>query len=260
MPVKLSLIGGMFLADVILAAITPSPAISQTKNGATANASLRQIADGGAIVVELAKPVNARKAKANEKIESRVTMDLLWHGKVVIARGTKIVGRVTDARARTKDVPGSMVKIAFHRVAGSGGCEVPLKATIQALAAPMHASGPLVGDLDSKEPGPQSDPGPNEMRRIRTTNPDSLRPAYAERSIEEPDSSGPPKNGPSLGPFSHGVLGMKGITLSNTAQGSVISSISGNVRLSSGTQLVLHVAELQALADSLLSTKTRLCP
>jgi hypothetical protein len=53
---------------------------------------------------------------------------------------------------------------------------------------------------------------------------------------------------------------MKGITLSNTAQGSAISSTSENVHLSSGTQLVLHVAELQVLADSLLGTKSRFCP
>jgi len=44
---------------------------------------------------------------------------------------------------------------------------------------------------------------------------------------------------------------MKGITLSSAAQGSAISSTSENVHLSSGTQLVLHVAELQVLADSL---------
>lgn len=260
MPVKLILIGGMFLADVIFAAMTQSPAVSQTTNG-TANAPLGQIADGGAIVAELAKSVNARKAKANDKIESRVTMDLLWHDKVVIPRGAKIVGRVTDARARTKDIPESTVKIAFDRVVWNGRREVPLKATIQALGAPMHTSAPDVSDLDfGGETGSRSDLGPNAMRRIRATNPDSLRPAYAAHSDEEPDSSGLHKNGPSLGPFSQGVVGMKGITLSNTAQGSAISSTTENVHLSSGTQLVLHVAELQVLADSLLGTKSRVCP
>jgi len=258
MPVKLILIGGMFLADVIFAAMTQSLAVSQTAKGA-ASASLRQIADGGAIVAELAKSVNARKAKANDKIESRVTMDLLWHDKVVIPRGTKIVGRVTDARARTKDVPESTVKIAFDRIVWGGGREVPLKATIQALGAPMHTSAPDVSDVDfAGETGSRSDrAGPSEMTRIRT---DALRRASVGRSVEESDSSGPDKNGPSLGPFSQGVIGMKGITLSNTAQDSAISSTSENVHLSSGTQLVLHVAELQVLADSLLGTKSRSCP
>jgi len=251
MPVKLIQIGGMFLANAVLAAMAQSPAVSQTTNGA-ANASLGQIADGGAIVAELTKSVNARKAKVNGKIESKVTMDLLWHNKVVIPRGTKIVGRVTDARVRTKDVPESTVIIAFDRVVWSGGREIPLKATIQALGAPMHTSAPEVSDFDSAgETGPRSDLGPSATRRIQATNPDSLRPAYAERSAEEPDSSGPHKSGPLLGPFSHGVVAMKGITLSSTAQGSAISSTSENVHLSSGTQLVLHVAELQVLADSL---------
>lgn len=252
MPVKLILIGGMFVADVILAAMTQRPAVSQTTTGA-ANASLGQIADGGAIVAELAKSVDARKAKANDRIEVRVTMDLLWHGKVVIPRGTKIVGRVTDTRARTKDVAESTVQIAFDRVVWSDGREVPLKDTIQALGAPMQTSAPDVSDFDSAgETGPRSDLGPSAMRRIQATNPDSLRPAYASNSAEEPDSGGPNKNGRLLGPFSHGVVGLKGITLRNTAQGSAISSTSENVHLSSGTQLVLHVADLPVLADSLL--------
>ena len=251
MPVKLIQICGMFLAHAVLAAMAQSPVVSQTTNGA-ANASSGQIADGGAIVAELAKSVNARKAKVNDKIESKVTMDLLWHNKVVIPRGTKIVGRVTDVKVRTKDVPESTVKITFDRIVWSGGREIPLKATIQALGAPMHTSAPEVSDFDSAgETGPRSDLGPSATRRIQATNPDSLRPAYAERSAEESDSSGPHKSGPSLGPFSHGVVAMKGITLSSTAQGSAISSTSENVHLSSGTQLVLHVAELQVLADSL---------
>jgi hypothetical protein len=242
----------MFLAAVILAAMTQSPAVSQSANDA-ANASLGQIAEGGAIVAELVKSVDARKAKANDKIEGRVTMDLLWHGKVVLPRGTKIIGRITDARARTKDVAESTVQIAFDRVVWSGGREVQLRDTIQALGAAMHTSAPDVSDFDSAgETGPQSDLGRSAMRRIQATNPDSLRPAYASNGAEEPDSSGPNKNGRLLGPFSHGVFGLKGITLRNTAQGCAISSTSENVRLSSGTQLVLHVAELQVLADSLL--------
>lgn len=256
MPVKLILIGGMLLAEIIWAAMIQSPAVSQTANS-VAHASSGQIADSGALVAELAKSVNARKAKANDKIEGRATMDLLWHGKVVIPRGTKIVGRVTDARARTKDVPESTLKIAIDRVVWRGGREVPLKATIQALGAPMQIPAADIGDFDSaRQTDSRPAPGPNEMRRILTsTFPGSRRPANAAGGVEEPDSNGPHKNGPSLGPFSQGVVGMKGIALSNTAEGSAISSTRENVHLSSGTQLVLHVTELQVLADSLTSAR-----
>lgn len=256
MPVKLILIGGMFLAEVILAAMIQSPAVSQTTNS-VANASSGQIAENGALVAELAKSVNAKKAKASDKIEGRVTMDLLWHGRVVIPRGTKIVGHVTDAKARTKNVPESTLKIAFDGVVWRSGREVPLKATIQALGAPMQTPATDIGDLDSVgQAESRPAPGPNEMRRVLTsTFPGSRGPANAAGGVEEPDSSGPHKNGPSLGPFSQGVVGMKGIALRNTAQGSAISSTRENVHLSSGTQLVLHITDLQVLADSLSSTR-----
>ena len=109
----------------------------------------------------------------------------------------------------------------------------------------MQASAPALSDLGEQGQGQGVDeaPGPNEMKRIRTTNPDSLRPAYAGRSVEEQDGSGPNKNGPLLGPTSQGVVRMKGITLTDIARGSAISSTSRNVHLSSGTQLVLRVNE-----------------
>jgi len=49
----------------------------------------------------------------------------------------------------------------------------------------------------------------------------------------------------SLSSTSHGVVGLQGLSLSSdtstAAQGSVVSSSSGNVRLDSGTEMVLRV-------------------
>ena len=244
----------------ILAAMALAPAASQTTSPA-AKASLGQIAAGGAIVAELAKSVDAKKAKADDKIEARLTMDVLSHGEIVIPRGTKIIGHVTDARARTKQVPESMVEIAFDRIVLKNGREIPLKATIQAVGAPMQTSAPALSDLGGLGQGQgvhDQALGPNEMRSIlRTATPGSLRPANSAGGAEEPtDSGGPHRNlAPSQGPTSQGVVRMKGIALSNTAQGSAISSTSENVHLSSGTQLVLRVTEPQVLADSLRKTR-----
>ena len=78
---------------------------------------------------------------------------------------------------------------------------------------------------------------------LQTATPGSLRPANSARGSEEPTVSGSPQRNlaGSLGPTSQGVVGMKGIALSNTAQGSVIRSTSENFHLGSGTQLVLRV-------------------
>ena len=58
-------------------------------------------------MAELAKSVDAKKAKADDKIEARLTMDLLSHGKVEIPRGAKIIGHITDAKTGVKQAPDS---------------------------------------------------------------------------------------------------------------------------------------------------------
>jgi len=233
------------LVAAILAvmALAQAPAASQTTSPA-AKASSGQIAAGGAIVAELARSVDAKKAKAADKIEARLTMDVLLHGEIVIPRGTKIIGHVTDARARTKQLPESMVKIAFDRIVLKNGREIPLQATIQAIGAPMRTSAPASSDLAGPKTEGRPAPGPNEMKSIMSNAfPGSLRPANSAGGAEEPTDSG--------GPHRNGVVGMKRIALSNTAQGSLISSTRENVHLSSGTQLVLRATEPQVLVDSL---------
>jgi len=237
------------LVAAILAAIAlaQSPAASQTTSPA-AKAPLGPIAAGGAIVVELAKSVEAKKAKTDDKIEAKLTRDVVSHGAIVIPRGTKIIGHVIDARARTKQAPQSTVEIAFDRMVLKDRREIPLKATIQAVGTPMLTSASDnedASDLDlARQTGSRPPPGPQEWKSIsRTPSSASIRAANSAGGAEEPtDRGGQP------GPH---VVRMKGIVLSNTAQGSAISSTSENVHLSSGTRLVLRVTEPQVLADSL---------
>jgi len=243
------------LVAAILAAtaLAQSPAASQTASPA-AQASLGQIAADGAIVAELAKAADAKKAKADDKIEARLTMDLLWHGEIVIPRGTKIVGHVTDVRAWTKQAPESMMEIVFDRIVLKNQREIPLKATIQAVGAPMETSAPPSSDLSGSNADGQPVPGPNERRSIMSNSfPGSLHPANSAGDEAEPtDSGGPHRNlAQSLGPTAQGVVGLKRITLSSSAKGSAIGSTSENVHLSSGTQLVLRISEPQVLIDSI---------
>ena len=237
------------LVAAILAAMAraQSPTASQTASPAD-SASLSQIAPGGSMVAELATSLDVRKARAGDKVEAKLAMDVLSHGKIAIPSGTKIVGHVIDARARTSQLPESRLEIAFDYLVLKNGREIPLKATIQAVGAPMQASIPAAADLggQGQGQGPDDAPGPNEMKRIlRTTPPGSARPSNSAGGAEEPTDSGGPHrdSAQSLGPTSQGVVRMKGIALSNTPQGSAISSTSKNVHLSRGTQLVLRVNE-----------------
>ncbi len=222
---------------------SPAPAADSADKASSQPAS-----PGGTIVAELAKSVDAKKAKADDKIEARLTMDLLSHGKVEIPRGAKIIGHITDAKTGVKQAPGSMVEIAFDRIVLKGGREIPLKATIQALGAPLQISGTSsdgIPDASTESPnlnGNMPDGMGNPGRNASTGYPS--RPASTLGGLGGPADNGQNKNStPPLGPTSQGVVGMKGISLSNTAQGSAISSATENIHLRGGTQLVLRVLE-----------------
>lgn len=61
------------------------------------NAGVDAIPAGTIIPAALSKSVDAKKAKPGDKIEARITMDLLCNGKVVTPRDTKVIGHVTEA-------------------------------------------------------------------------------------------------------------------------------------------------------------------
>jgi hypothetical protein len=247
----------LFAAMLAAMALAQDPVALQSTSPA-AHAPLSQIAARGTFVAELARAVDARKAKAEDPIEARLTMDLLSHGEIVIPRGTRIIGHVISATAQAEEAPGSTLEIAFDHIVLKNRREIPLKATIQAVGAPIQSSVTRNETADNPDLWAQTQsrpaPGPNEMRSIaETTYPGSRRPANAVAGAGEPVNGGSPdvSLARALGPTSHGVVGMKGIALSNTAIGSAITSSGRNLRLKGGTQLVLRVFESPALADFL---------
>jgi len=242
--VRVSLVVIGLLAVVFAQSPTTPPATSPTDQ-----ASLGQIGAGGTLVAELSKSVDAKKAKPGDKVEARVTMDALSHGAVAIPRGAKIIGHVVDAKARIKEATTSTVEIVFDRVVLKNGREMPLKATIQAVGAPMQMAPTAsegITDASTGMPGVRSNmpDGVGGSGRTGTTG-------YPQRPVGsmsggEPPTDNPGQNrsqAPPLGPTSVGVVGMKGISLSKTEKGSAISSTSENVHLNSGTQLVLRITE-----------------
>ena len=79
---------------------------------------------GTVLSVELSKSLDAKKSKANAKIEAKTATDLLVHGQIVVPRNTKIIGHVTEAKAHSKASPGSLLGITFERMLVKGGREM----------------------------------------------------------------------------------------------------------------------------------------
>jgi hypothetical protein len=251
-----SLLGVLLLSVLGLAQSTPEPgpaaappqtASATAKDSAAPPAQNNQLAPGTVISAELSKSLDAKKIKANDKVEARTSMDLLARGQILVPRNAKIIGHVTEAKARTKESPDSVVGIAFDRILLKDGREFPLQAAVQALGRPLLL-GPSLSTADSAMDSPtgitQAGVGPRgTMAGIPATAPAQYPSQYPDRNTgpSSPDANPPSSTVSPLGPTSHGVVGMKGLSLHLSGAATVVSSTTDNVHLESGTQLILRV-------------------
>jgi hypothetical protein len=243
-----------YLASVILAfaAISwaqapPEPATANPPAPATAAkppTSADTPPSGTILSVELSKSLDAKKTKANDRVEARTATDLLAHGQIVVPRNTKIIGHVTEAKARSKASPDSMIGITFDRMLLKDGREVPLQLSVQAIARPLQFGPSSEGNLSrpDRQPGV---PMAGQHAPLGDASTSGVPPSYPGDLAPIPDPMGSNNSSNAtvvpLSPSSKGVIGMKGLSLEASGPVAVLGSTSGNVRLESGTQLILRV-------------------
>jgi len=239
------------LGGIVL--VTASPAgtaqsAPPAQHAQTQAASTQPIASGTIIQAELSKSLDAKKAKAGDEVQARVSMALLAHGRVLVPADSKIIGHVISAKAHTKESPDSKVELIFDRVLPKHGHEMPLHLAVQAIGRPLQAALSLSsggdGTTDASVPGSPGMMGQaggglgGSSRPMGSTtqppfppqNPSEISPGSQQQSSASP-----------LGPTSQGVFGMKGVILSNSAQGTLVSSGTQNVHLDGSSQLILRV-------------------
>jgi len=116
------------------------------------------VASGSEVNAALSKPVDADKAKPGDEVTAVTAEDLKSNGQVMVPRGSKLVGHVTSAKphggskapssgegsagaagaaAASAD---SELGIVFDHAVLRDGREIPLHATIQAVAASEAAA------------------------------------------------------------------------------------------------------------------------
>jgi hypothetical protein len=233
---------------VVSAQVSPQPASMPSSTApAPPGATL---APGTILSVELSKSLDAKKLKANDKVEVRTVVDLLSHGQIVIPRNTKIIGRVTEAKAHSKQSPDSVVGIVFERVLLKEGGAVPLQAIVQAIARPLQTAPAFPGEdpmaataggmpsVSQSQRGTMAGTG-STAAGTPFPNPGGYPPGGGTGLPPDP-AAGSSTVSP-LGPTSKGVVGMKGLSLDSSGLASVVSSKTDNVHLDGGTQLILRV-------------------
>ncbi len=210
-------------------------------------AGQHRIAPGSVIPVQLTKTIDAKKAKPGDEVVAKVTMDLkTTSGEIMIPKDTKVMGHVTEAQPRNKEQKESQVGIAFDRAVLKDR-EVSLPMSIQAVIAPPSSDANSRGGVDQTAPASGAAAAASPMGGGHS-------PAGAEPRQPQPQSSptgntdaqsqsGPP---PAINGNTQGVVGISNLKLQpaqNPTQGSVLSSEKNNVKVESGTMLLLRVTQ-----------------
>jgi len=201
--------------------------------------------------VELTKTVDAKKAKQGDPVLAKVTMDLKTNsGEVIVPKDTKVMGHVTEAQARSKEQKESQLGIAFdHAVLKSGDINLPM--SIQAVIAPPSANdtnsnasagpgAPATGGGTATSPmgGGRSSANGAEQ------SPSNTSPNAASTTGTDAQQQGGAR--PQITGNTQGVVGISNLKLEagqNATQGSVLSSEKNNVKVESGTMLLLKVTQ-----------------
>src|SRR5260370_33773454 len=116
-----------------------------TSANANAGNNSASISSGTNIDATLASSLDAKRSKAGDQVEARAAQDVKQDGKVVLRKGTRIVGRVTQAQARASGQTQSQLGIVFDHAVLKDGQEVPFSASLQALAAAQSAAAASTG-------------------------------------------------------------------------------------------------------------------
>ncbi len=229
------------------------------------------------ILAEFSGGLNAKKLKPGDKIKAQVSQDVLWHGKIIIPEDSRLVGHVTEVKRHAADDPESRLGLVFDRVLLKHHQQLDFQGVVQALSPPAPRRS-KVDEPDQMLPPATMTPNQNSMGPLGSapigrggssptassktmsvsTMPAGV-PLYTDgnpgntpgnsvgadlnhngslrRSEQKPMSAGMPR----------GVFGIKGLSLSpgpsSSTPGPVILSQTSDVKLESGTQVLLKITD-----------------
>ena len=163
------------------------------------------------IPVPLGSSLDSKKLKSGDEVVLKTTANLALNNGTVIPRGSKVVGHVTEAKARSKGDSQSSLAISFDKLTEPDGATREISAVIQAVGPDLNSASPGGGGVGYTD---------------------------LAQSTYSPSVSVAPRSVPRLNQDSVGVLGLKDLQLGTDG---VLTSGSKSVKLDSGDQILLQV-------------------
>src|SRR5262249_31556991 len=177
------------------------------------NATVRAV-----LPVRLAKAIDSKKAKQGDEVIGKTAMMVRLADGLVLPTDTKIVGHITDAQPPAKRDKESTLATSFDKILLANGQERKINGKLQAIA-----------------PAPEVDTGAAAPGTIPPSNDAATQPPVsAQASMMNQGKN----TAPGLNAQSRGVVGFRNLQM---GVGSVLTSPAKEIRLNSGTQMILDV-------------------
>jgi hypothetical protein len=106
---------------------------------------------GPAIEAELQQTLDVRKTSVGDEVVLTTTKAIKQNGAVVVQKGSRLIGRVTQVQQKTKDQAQSKIGVVFDRLEGKN-LNAPISATIVSIVR-SEANASVAETLDSSVSG-----------------------------------------------------------------------------------------------------------
>jgi hypothetical protein len=172
---------------------------------------------GTGIVGTLSTVLDTKHSRAGDRVDVEVTQDVKPADRVLLKKGSHIIGQVTQVNAFSKGSDNAALEVVFDKVIPKGGAEFSTQLIVDALAAKREDAS-------------------NDLQDGRGLAATSTRAGVSGGMLNAPAP---------LKPDAKGVFRIDGMSLMPMAKDkpptSLMHSYSQNIHLDKGTEIVLFV-------------------
>lgn len=242
------------LAALSVAAYGQAPGSASTLGAATSSTTTQQSeatrtpssVRGASVSAELTKGVDTKRAKVGDPIEARVTSAAKLPDGTELPRGTKLIGKVTDVRASSKQEKNAHLVFNIDHAQLKDGQQIPVHAALTSVTAPPQSSAadlPMSGGGATAGGSAAGASGSTAGANGSSAGAAPTAPSTPTMTSSQPVTS---QGGTLTGGQDHVPVGnLPGVMLTGTSDANSAGSLDAlgqNISLASGTKLTLNLS------------------
>lgn len=138
-------------ASVALAQKTKTSGQASVDSNASVSKQGRQanLQSNTQLAAQLENSLDARHAKVGDRVSLKTTQALKENGEVIVAKGARLLGHVSEVQQRTKANGESRIGVVFDRLQ-KGSLDMPITATIVSITQARSQTRAADSSLDSE--------------------------------------------------------------------------------------------------------------